>query len=160
MKRTYKALLLILFLLFTAVFTKYYGIYEYSRIFTNRYDSSITLTITENISKKNVLNILEKYNQKYDMDIERAIVFPRNGKNKKSLTAYVFINDFDWFNSVLTIEDGEMLTSNLKQEQFLSNIDTKDKNQVGKFSIFDDNSQEIYIRPLADMKKRVVESNY
>ncbi|ABR46343.1 conserved hypothetical protein [Alkaliphilus metalliredigens QYMF] len=160
MKRTYKTLLFVFFLLFTIVFTKYYGIYEHSRIFTGRYDFSINLRIVEDISKEDVLSILEEYGERYDMDMERTIAFPGDGKYRRSLTAYVFINDFDWFNRTLRIEDGKKLTSNLEEGEFLSNIETTDENQVGKFSIFDDNSQEIYIRPLADMKNRVVESNY
>ena len=160
MKRTYSTLTFIFFLLLTIVFTKYYGIYESSRIFTGRYDSSICLTIQqEDISKEEVLRTLEDYGKKYNLDIERAIAFPGDGKNRKSLTAYVSINDFAWFNDVLSIEGGE-LRSNLKEGEFLSNMDTKDKNQIGKFSVFDDSSREIYIRPLLDMKNRVIETNY
>lgn len=160
MKRIYKVLILIFFVLFAIVFTKYYGIYEYSRTFTDRYDSSINLTIVDGISQEDVLNTLEEHGKKYNMDIERTIIFPGDGKNRKSLTAYISINNFDWFNSVLIIEDGKKPNLNLKEGEFLSNIDTKDENQIGKFSIFDDNSQEMYIRPLADMKNRVVESIY
>lgn len=160
MKRTYKSLIFIFFLLFTVIFTKYYGIYESSRIFTGRYDASIYVTVVRDISKKDVLRTLEDYGKRYDMDIERAIAFPGDGKNRKSLTAYVSIDDFDWFNSVLSIEGGKKLNSNLKEGEFLSNIDTKDKKQVGRFSVFDDSSREIYIRPLSDMKNRLIETDY
>lgn len=160
MKRTYKSLIFVFFLLLTIVFTKYYGMYESSRIFTGRYDASIHLAIVEDISKEDVLSTLEDYGKRYDMDIERAIAFPGDGKNRKSLTAYVSINDFDWFNSVLSIEDGRKLNSNLKEGEFLSNIETKDKKQVGRFSVFDNNSREIYIRPLSDMKNRLIETDY
>ncbi|AFS77142.1 hypothetical protein Curi_c00610 [Gottschalkia acidurici 9a] len=160
MKKTYRLLILLFFILFTIIFTKYYGMYESSRIFTGRYDASIHLTIVEDISKEDVLSTLEDYGKRYDMDIERAIAFPGDGKNRKSLTAYVSINDFDWFNGVLSIKGGKKLNSNLKEGEFLSNIDTKDKKQVGRFSIFDDSSREIYIRPLSDMKNRLIETDY
>lgn len=160
MKKTYKILILIFFILFGIVFTKFYGMYEYGRSFTGRYDSAINLTIVDEISQVDVLESLKEYGNRYNMDIERSITFPGDGKNKKSLTSYVHINNFDWFNDGLIMKDGNKFNFNLQKGEFLSNIKTKDKYQVGQISIFDDNSQELYIRPLGDMRNRVVESTY
>lgn len=120
------------------------------RKFDNSYNILIPSDIQKNKEEQNVYDYIIEVIKKHNANI----YYSKIGDDDKKIK-FIYLSELSYFNNFEIAQGRSLNLDEMESDKFLSTEETRDKNQIGKISVFD-GKQLFEIRTL----KSIINSNY